>query len=138
MDSIPDGFYFNEALGQIIEVRDLDGAQAQAYASLKLAREAAEYAPFAFNGVMYDAGQEDQRRIAGAMQLAMMAGMVNQPFSVDWSTHDNGTITLDGPSMLGLGQALGAAVEAVFARYRAAKDKVSAATTNVEADSVQF
>jgi len=69
---------------------------------------------FLFNGQMFDSRPEDQKRIAGASQLAFMAMIAGapegylhwhqgeEPFA--WITQDNGLVTMDAQTVVALGR----------------------------------
>ena len=130
------GHVWNASTCEWSDGRDLAAAQAQAYSRIGAARSSAELSPFTYNGILYDADVDAQRRITGAVTLAMLAQVGAQTFSMEWNAHDGSTVTLDGPSMMGLGVALGIAVAAVFERHRVAKAAVAAATTAAQCDAI--
>jgi len=131
-----EGYTWDPATGVWADSRTLDHAKAQAIARLLAARDALEFSPFVVAGLTYDADDQAQRRIAGAVQLAVMSGMASQPFSIDWTLADHSTVTLDGPAMMAVGIALGQSVQAAFERYRTAAAAVAAATTPAQADAI--
>ena len=120
-----------------VDGRDLVTAQAQNQARLVAARDALEYAPITVNAMTFAADAQSQARIAGAVQMAVLAQLGGQPFLIVWTLADGVThATLDGPTIIAVGQAVGAAVEAAFARWRTAQAAVAAATINSQADAV--
>lgn len=119
-----------------VDGRTLAQAQAQAIARLTAARDALEYANFTYNGVTYAADADSQRRISGAVQLALIAQAAGQSFSITWLDINNNPVTLTGDQLIALGQALGAAVISAFSSFTTAVSAVNSATTNAQADAV--
>lgn len=131
------GYSWVPASGAWKDSRSLADAQMQNQARLVTARDALEYAPVTVNAMTFAADMQSQARIAGAVQMALLAQLGSQPFSIDWTLADGVThVTLDGPGMIAVGQAVAAAVEAAFARWRTAQAAVAAATINSQADAV--
>ena len=87
---------------------------------------------FSFNGTMYDSRPEDQKRIAGAAQLAFMAIVAGaqpddllwhggtQPFA--WIAQDNSIVTMDAQTVVQFGKAAAAWEQAHIFAARALKD----------------
>ena len=103
------------------------------WAVLKDARTAAEMASFTCDGSMY---QADKERISGAVQLALLAQLAGQPFTIDWTLTDNSVKTLDASQMIAVGVALGKAVSAIFDTARSLRTRLDAATTIEEVDAI--
>jgi hypothetical protein len=119
-----------------IDGRTLDKAKAEAIARLMAQRDVLEYANFDCNGVTYSASSEDQRRIAGAVQLALLSQAAGQEFSIDWNDANNETVTLTGAELIAVGLQLGTFVQSVFASCRTAIASVNAATSNTAIDAI--
>lgn len=94
----------------------LAARRARHWAVIKQQREAREYGGFDWDGSSFDSDPESQRRIQGAVQLAVMAAATGQPFEITWVLADNTTRVLTGDDMVAVGAALGAHVSAVFAQ----------------------
>lgn len=90
--------------------------RARHWALIKQQREAREYGGFDWDGSRFDSDPESQRRIQGAVQLAVMASENGQTFEITWVLADNTTRVLTGDDMVAVGAALGAHVSAVFAQ----------------------
>jgi hypothetical protein len=115
------------------DTRTLDEAKAQAWTRIKAARAAAETGPLTVSGRGFDATDISQRQIAGAVQLALIAGPA---FTVDWTLADNTTATLTQAEIIGVGVALGQRTSAIYATGRSLRAEIDAATSNAEADAV--
>ena len=132
-----DGWTWSASSCAWVDGRTLVDAKAQNQARLVAARDALEYSPVTVNAMTFAADMQSQARIAGAVQMALLAQLGGQPFSIDWTLADGVThATLDGPGMIAVGQAVAAAVEAAFARWRTAQAAVAASTINSQADAV--
>lgn len=114
----------SDVAAQWVETENLADAQDQAWEQVKAARAAAELAPFAFDGGMYDV---DTARISGAALNALMAQLAGVPFSIDWTLADNTVRTLDGAQMQALGVALAHHIGTAFATARAMREAIAAA-----------
>lgn len=116
----------------------LANAKDRARARINLARDTAEHAPFAWNGYLFDANTVSTARITGAVSLAMMAAMAEQPFSKEWTLADNSSVMLDGPAMMAVGATLGVRVGEVFDIARSLKEQIESATTPAQADAITW
>jgi len=121
-----------------VDGRTLDQAKAAAITRLTDARDELEYANFTYNGNTYTASDTDQRRINGAVTLAMLSQSAGTTFSVTWVDANNSGVNLDGPGVIGLGQALATQVLGAFSRYNTALIAVQAATTNAAVDAINL
>lgn len=109
-----------------------------AWERIKRARSDAEGAGFVHNGVRYDSDPLSCQRIASAVVLAMLAMQAGQPYSIDWTTFDNTSITLDANGMIGVGLACGTYIASIFTQARALREQIDAATTADELDAIQW
>lgn len=105
----------------------LDGARVRAWLGLKKARDDAEFGGFDWDGSRFDSDAVSQSRIQGSAQLATLAVLADQPFSVPWTLADNSVRTLDRSDMLAVGQAMGVHIMDVHAHGRHLRDEVVAA-----------
>lgn len=116
-----------------IDARTLDSAKGRTWERIKAARSVAETSDFACGGVVY---QADKDRITGAAQLALMAQVAGQPYSIDWTLSDNSHLTLDAAGMIAVGAALGAYVAEAFAIALHLRGQIAAATTFEELETI--
>lgn len=79
-----------------------------------------------------DSDPDSQRKVAGAVQLAMIAQSGGVPFSIDWTMQDNSSVTHDAAAMITLGVAVGQHVAACHAVALAKRSAIEAAE-NIEA-----
>ena len=111
---------------EILAVEDVRLAR---WAYVKARRMAAEFGPFEFEGLVFDADQMSQARIQGAVQLAVLSLQAGGNFAIDWTLADNTVVTLSAAQMLGVGQALAANVQAAYDTARVLRQQIEAAGT---------
>ena len=85
---------------------------------------------------MVDTDAESQRKIAGAVQMAMIAQGAGAPFAITWTMKDNATVAHDGPAMIMLGLAVGQHIAACHATALAKRAALEAAETAAEIGAV--
>lgn len=90
-----------------VDPRTLAQHQADKWTAIKAARDAIEFGGFTWDGSTFDSDPQSQSRIQGAAQLATLAMIASQAFSVDWTLATNAVRTLTGADMLAVGQAMG-------------------------------
>lgn len=109
-----------------------------AWERIKSARSAAEQEGFLCNGVRYDADPISCQRIASAVVLAMLALQAGAPYSIEWTTFDNTSVTLDANGMIGVGLACGTYIAGIFSQARALREQIESATSADELDAIQW
>jgi hypothetical protein len=127
------GYTWNPLTGWV-DHRPLAIAQTQAGQRMLTQRDALEYANFTCAGVTYTASADDQRRIAAAVQLAIIAAQ--QPFSIVLDDVNNVAVPLNAAGVIAVGAALAASVATAFSRFRTAITAIKAASTNAQADAI--
>lgn len=116
----------------------LQEVRAAKWNEIKQARDAAEFGGFTWDGSRFDSDSESQSRIQGAAQLATLAQLASQTFSVDWTLQDNTVRTLSGADMIAAGTAMGQHIMAVHAIGRVLRAQIEEATTLGEVEAVQW
>lgn len=106
------------------------------WARLKVNREQAEHGGFVWDGSTFDSDPVSQSRIQGASQLATLALINSQPFSIDWTLADNTVRTLDAQAMIAVGTAMGQHINAQHAKGRMLRAQLDAAQTAEEITAV--
>jgi len=100
-------------------------------------REAQKVLPFTIDGLgEFSADVDSKTNIDGASQAALMATIAQTAFSIDWSLHNGTVVTLDGPAMMGVGQALLAHINAAHIEARVIKSYLDAAVDMSEVQAV--
>lgn len=132
-NNLPRGFIWQMPERIAVDIRLLAEAKAYKWTALKAARTVAEAASFTCDGSVY---QADKERISGAVQLALLAQLAGQPFSIDWTLSDNSVRTLDAAQMIAVGVALGTVVSSIFDTARQLRIQLDAANTVEEVDAI--
>lgn len=115
--------------GNVPEEPSLAEVKATRWAAVRAARDMAISGGCDTALGRVDTTEVSQLRISGAVQMAMIAAAVAQPFSIDWTMEDNSVATHDGPAMIALGVAVGQHVADCFATGVALRDAINAAET---------
>jgi hypothetical protein len=102
---------------------DLSLAKDARWAQIKSDRFIDEFGSFKWNGYIFQCDEVSQRRIQGAVQLAMMS----ENFTIDWTLLDNTVITLTAQEMIEVGQHLAAHVNACHVKSRQLRTQIDAA-----------
>lgn len=124
--------YYLDGGVQWIDEAPLSEAKACAWAKAKAARDAAEAAPFEWDGSMFDANKEN---IAGAALAALIAQLQGAEVVRNWTLADNTTRALSGPQLIALGIALTERIDAVHQRGRELRELIDNAATPANAYS---
>lgn len=107
-------------------LQDLKDAK---WEEIKTDRSNAEFAPFTWDGSSFDANASAIQHISGAVQMALLAQLASQPFSIDWTLAGNTVRTLSGADMIAVGIAAGTHSGAVYDHARVLRDQIKAAAT---------
>lgn len=115
---------------------NLTVGQVAAWARIKADRDVALNGTFTWNGHVFDGDQVAQQRIGSAVQLSILSAQLGQVFTVDWTLHDNTTITLNATDLAGVAAALGAQFQTTFAKGQDLRTQIEAATTQAALDAI--
>ena len=140
--------------------RSATALKADRWVGIKSARAAAEVAPLTVDGRTYDADPESQRRISGAVQLALIAALSvhvasatpGEPptqaerlaaldaagWSIDWTLANNAVATLTAAEVIAVGIALGAHVSAAHAAARLLRARIESAEDAPEINAITW
>lgn len=121
-----------------IDPRTLADLKAAKWAEIRAARDAAEFGGFTWDGDDFDSDGASQARIMGAVQMATLAAMAEQPFSIEWTLATNIVRTLDGAGMVAVGLALGAHVAQQHETGRSLRAAIDACTTAAEVEAISW
>lgn len=105
---------------------------------IKQARDDAEQAGFLWDGSTFDSDMVSQSRIQGASQLATLALINSQPFSIGWTLADNSVRTLDAQAMIAVGTAMGQHINDQHAKGRMLRAQLDAAITPEDIEAVEW
>ena len=111
----------------------LAAAKPAKIAELKAERDSKEVEPITYNGNNYDYDDKARERINAAIIALDVQGT---DASIDWTTADNQDVKVTADDLRCVIAAVAQRSNALHVAYRAAKDKVEAATTVTEVDAV--
>lgn len=115
---------------------DLPALRARHWALVKARRDEAEWSGCATALGRVDTDPDSQRKVGGAVQLALIAAGAGQPFALDWTMQDNSAVAHDGSAMIGLGVAVGQHVAACHEAALAKRAAIDAATDRAGIEAV--
>ena len=119
------------------DVELLAAAKPAKIAALKAERDAAEVEPITYNGNSYDYDEKARERInAAIIALDVQTAQAKATASIDWTTADNADVKVTANDLRMVIASVAQRSNALHVAYRAAKDKVEAATTVAEVDAV--
>ena len=127
---------FDYTTKQWIDPRTLADLKATKWLEIKQARNQAEFGGFTWEGSTFDSDLISQSRIQGAAQLATLALMNSQPFSIEWVLADNSTRVLTAQDMLAVGTAIGTHIATQHSKARLKRNEITLATTATEVEAV--
>lgn len=117
---------------------DVEKLRPRRWSWIKERREAAQ-----LGGCMTPLGRVDtdpasQLKVAGSVQMAMLAQLAGAPFSVEWTMQDNSVVAHDAAAMIAMGLAVGQHVAACHEAAVARRLQLEAATTPEEIEAVTW
>lgn len=111
----------------------LAAAKPAKIAELKAERDTREVEPITYNGNRYDYDDKARERINAAIIALDVQGA---DASIDWTTADNADVKVTANDLRMVIAMIAQRSNVLHVAYRAAKDKVEAATTVAEVDAV--
>nr|DAL52667.1 MAG TPA_asm: protein of unknown function (DUF4376) [Bacteriophage sp.]DAL91841.1 MAG TPA: protein of unknown function (DUF4376) [Caudoviricetes sp.] len=111
----------------------LAAAKPAKIAELKAERDTREVEPITYNGNRYDYDDKARERINAAIIALDVQGA---DASIDWTTADNADVKVTANDLRMVIASVAQRSNALHVAYRAAKDKVEAATTVAEVEAV--
>ncbi|WP_304095419.1 DUF4376 domain-containing protein [Phascolarctobacterium succinatutens] len=111
----------------------LAAAKPAKIAELKAVRDSKEVEPITYNGNSYDYDDKARERISAAIIALDVQGA---DASIDWTTADNQDVKVTADDLRCVIAMVAQRSNALHVAYRAAKDKVEAATTVAEVEAV--
>lgn len=126
------GHIFNYVTG----VWELDIALARRlkWDAIKAARTAQEFDSFEWGGYVFQCDEVSQRRIQGAVQLAML----DSTLTLDWTLADNTVQAFTAAEFEAIGQALAAHVSQCHTRGRILRQEIDAATSEQDLEAISW
>lgn len=111
----------------------LADAKTAKIAELKAERDSKEVEPITYNGNSYDYDDKARERINAAIIALDVQGA---GISIDWTTADNTDVKVTAQDLRRVIAVVAQRSNALHVAYRAAKDKVEAATTVAEVEAI--
>lgn len=121
-------------LGDWVDSRDLEQKKQDKWAEIKAARTAQEFGSFEWGGYTFQCDEVSQRRIQGAVQLAML----DPALTLDWTLADNTVQTFTAAEFEAIGQALAAHVGQCHERGRILRQEIDAATSEQDLEAISW
>lgn len=107
--------------------------------AVKRKRDAVEQQGVTLAGVgTFDTDTESQRKVNGAVTMALIAMQYSQPFEIVWRLADDTTATLDAAGIIGVGVAVGQHVAACQANKNALDLLIMAAESVEELEAIDL
>jgi hypothetical protein len=113
---------------------DLSEARAIAWDRIKRHRSSEEFGTFIWNDYTFDCNEVSQRRIQGAVQLAVL----DTNSVIVWTLADNTAQTFNAAEIKQIGQALANHVNTCHERGRILRQQIQAATTQEELEAIAW
>ena len=119
------------------EEEPLEVIKQRKIAELKYQRDKAEVQPIEYNGNLYDYDEKARDRInAAIIALDVQTAQTKATAVIDWTTADNQDVKVTADDLRMIIASVANRSNALHVAYRAAKDKVEAATTVTEIEAV--
>ena len=99
---------------------------------IKVVRETAQYAPLAFENMVFDFDPKSQSAMSGAIQAAQASMLMQQSMpAIEWTLADNTVTTLTATQLMGILFAGIVRTGEIYAKARLLRDDIYTATTVV-------
>ncbi|WP_303680397.1 DUF4376 domain-containing protein, partial [Phascolarctobacterium succinatutens] len=115
------------------EEEPIENVKQRKILTLKRQRDSAEVEPIEYNGHSFDYDDKARDRINAAILALSLQG---EDASIDWTTADNQDVKVTANDLRMVIAAVAVRSNALHTAYRAAKEKVEAATTAAEVEAV--
>lgn len=122
-------------LESVAVVIPLEKLKAHKINEFKTIRDNVEVKPIEYNGNSYDYDDKARDRINSAIIALSLQG---EDASIDWTTADNQDVKVTANDLRMVIAAVAVRSNALHTAYRAAKEKVEAATTAADVEAVTF
>lgn len=127
---------FNYTTKQWEDPRTLDDFKAEKWAQAKAARDAQEFSPFTYNGMVFDGDLDAQRRLSALVSASKTAVASGHSFAKDFTLADNTVVQLTAEDFIGIEMAKLWQVDVAFQEYRLKRAAIEAATTLEELEAI--
>lgn len=117
----------------------LASAKPAKIAELKAERDAREVEPITYNGNSYDYNEKARERInAAIIALDVQTAQAKATASIDWTTADNADVKVTANDLRMVIAMVAQRSNALHVAYRAAKEKVEAASDVAEVEAIKL
>ena len=127
---------FNYTTKQWEDPRTLSDFKFLKETEIKRIRDAQEFAPFAYNGMVFDGDLDAQRRLSVLVSAAKSAIAAGYSFTKDFTLADNTVVQLTAEDFIGIEMAKLWQVDVAFQEYRLKKAAIEAAATLEELKAI--
>lgn len=134
-NAINDGAVLLQNGTQLTAADCLDNHKADIKSAINSLRDTRISAGVNVGGVTFDSDTAAQGNVTGAVVMAQLSMTQGQPFSIDWITADNASVTLDTAGVIGLGVAISHHKSEQIQLARLAKDEVLSAADFAAVDA---
>nr|DAO96629.1 MAG TPA: protein of unknown function (DUF4376) [Caudoviricetes sp.] len=130
----------DEALAELgvtvmYEEEPIENIRARKILELKRQRDTAEVEPIAYNGHLYDYDEKARDRISAAIIALELQG---EGATIEWTTADNADTPVTANDLKMIIAAVAVRSNKLHTAYRVSKEKVEAATTAADVETVIF
>ena len=106
--------------------KTLEQAKTEVNLKINANRNELERGEIEYLSKIFDGDSISAQRITSSAMLAQLAAAAGQDFSVDWTTKDNSTITLDAQKMVGLAAEIAKRSQELHAKALSLKTRLNA------------
>lgn len=129
---------FNPALPGWEDAWDLAQWRVVTWARIKAARDAVEFGPFTYNGMVFDGDADAQRRLGYCIAQAREAQQTGWLYQVEFTLADNSTVMLASRDFLSLEQIKAEQVTAAFAQAQRLRTDIDQAESIEALHAIQW
>jgi len=115
---------------------DFYGAKESKLIQIMAERDAIEFGPFTYNGMVFDGDLNAQRRLSILVSAAKSSVAAGFSFTKDFTLADNSVVQLTAEDFIGIEMAKLLQVDAAFQEHRQKKAAIEAATTLEELEVI--
>ena len=118
--------------------RTLDEVKTDKVQNLKAERDAREVEPISYNGNSYDYDDKARERINAAIIALEVLEVAGASPTLTWTTADNKDVKVTASDLRGIIAQVALRSDKLHTAYRKAKERVGAATTKEELDTIEL
>lgn len=127
---------FNWVLKVWEDPRTLNDIKSSARREIVRRRDAVEFGPFTYAGVVFDGNADAQRRLSGCASAAKSAIAAGHTFNKEYTLADNSVVTLSAEDFVGIEMAKIFQVDLAFQTARERQALIESATTVEQVEAV--